>query len=328
MPSEPDTLVPFRPIPILPEGRPGPQQLLEAFFAGRNPRTLLAYRADLEDFRASLGAGDLSEAASRLLERGLAPATINRRITALRSLVRLGRLLGHVPWTLEIPSVRAEAYGDTRGPGREGFRGLLAQLVDRDDPKARRDRAVLRLLYDLALRRAEVVGLDVEDLDVAAGTVAVLGKGRTQKVRLTLPEPTRVALAAWLTVRGGASGPLLTNFDRARKGTRLTGTSVYRIVRGLGEAAGVRARPHGLRHAAITEALDVTRGDVRAVQKFSRHRDVRVIERYDDSRVDLAGDVARLVADGAADPPASASTDGAPAEACPPPEAGSATPRE
>jgi integrase/recombinase XerC len=60
----------------------------------------------------------------------------------------------------------------------------------------------------------------------------------------------------------------------------------------------VKARPHGLWNAAITEALDLTGGDVRAVQRFSRHRDVRVLQRYDDSRRDLAGDVARRVAGG------------------------------
>ena len=60
--------------------------------------------------------------------------------------------------------------------------------------KGIRDRAILRLLHDLALRRGEVVGLDAKDLDLEAGTVAVLGKGRTGKVNLSLPEPTREAL--------------------------------------------------------------------------------------------------------------------------------------
>ena len=54
-------------------------------------------------------------------------------------------------------------------------------------------------------------------------------------------------------------------------------------------------RPHGLRHAAITEALNLTKGDVRRVQRFSRHKDVRVLNRYDDNREDLGGEVARLV---------------------------------
>jgi integrase/recombinase XerC len=56
------------------------------------------------------------------------------------------------------------------------------------------------------------------------------------------------------------------------------------------------ARPHGLRHAGITEALDLTKGNIRAVQRFSRHRDLRILNLYDDNRIDLGGDVARLVA--------------------------------
>ena len=64
----------------------------------------------------------------------------------------------------------------------------------------------------------------------------------------------------------------------------------------LGLKAGLTVRPHGLRHLAITSALDLTHGDVRAVQKFSRHKDMRVLNLYDDNRQDLAGDVARLVA--------------------------------
>ena len=86
------------------------------------------------------------------------------------------------------------------------------------------------------------------------------------------------------------------NFDRAGNGGRLTGSAVYFIVRRLGTKAGLTVRPHGLRHLAITSALDLTKGDVRAVQKISRHKDVRVLNTYDDNRQDLAGDVARLVA--------------------------------
>jgi integrase/recombinase XerC len=77
-----------------------------------------------------------------------------------------------------------------------------------------RDRALLRCLYDLGLRRAEVLNLDLEDLDLEAGTVAVLGKGRTSKVKLTLPPETRKALEAWIGVRGVAPGPLFTGPTR------------------------------------------------------------------------------------------------------------------
>src|SRR5262249_35191138 len=156
-----------------------------------------------------------------LQARGLAPATINRRLAALRSLVKLARTLGLVSWVLEVEGVRAESYRDTRGPGHAGFRKLLLTLAGRRDTKAVRDRALLRLLYDLGLRRAEVVGLNVADVDLDGGTVAVLGKGRSQKVLLTLPAATRDALAAWLAVYGLTSGPLFTPLDRASRGRRL-----------------------------------------------------------------------------------------------------------
>ena len=79
-------------------------------------------------------------------------------------------------------------------------------------------------------------------------------------------------------------------------GLRRSATPYRLLVRELGEAVGIRARPHGLRHAAITEALD--RGtDVRAVQRFSRHRDLRVLLVYDDNREDLGGKVACALAE-------------------------------
>jgi len=292
-------------------------RLLASFLSGRNERTRRAYARDLEDFRSFVGTDSPEEAAGRLLsqghgeanalalayrsnlmERGLSPATVNRRLSSVRSLVRLARTLGFVPWALEVESVPSEAYRDTRGPGREGCGRMVAELEGRPEPKARRDLAAVRLLYDLALRRVEVSRLDVEDVDLGAGTVAVLGKGRTERAILSLPEPTAAALRGWLDVRGTDPGPLFLNFDRAGKGRRLSGTSIYRMVRKLGAAVGLAVRPHGLRHAAITEALDRTNGNLREVQRFSRHRDPRTLTRYDDNREDLGGRVAALVASG------------------------------
>ena len=319
-PKKPGALSPSRALTVRPSAPVGPQGLraglVELFLAGRSRRTLRAYSDDLADFQAFVGAPTTDAAAARLLdaghgganasalayrahllERGLAPATVNRRLAALRSLVKLARTLGLVPWTLDVPAVKGEGYRDTRGPGVEGVRALLGALADRQDAKGLRDRVIVRLLYDLALRRAEVVRLGVEDVDLTAGTVAVLGKGRREKLLRTLPDATRAALAAYLEVRGTAPGPLLVNVDRARKiAGGLTSTSVYRIVRTLGAGVGLTVRPHGLRHASITCALELTGGDVRRVQQFSRHADVRVLQRYDDNREDLAGEVAREVA--------------------------------
>jgi integrase/recombinase XerC len=232
-----------------------------------------------------------------MVDVGLAPSTVNRRLAALRSLVKLARTIGMVSWTLEVEGVKSQAYRDTRGPGREGFRKLLDSLDARVDAKAARDRAILHLLYDIALRRGEVVSLDLEHVDLKAGTVAVLGKGRTGREAITLPEPTAAALGAWIAVRGQEPGPLFLALDPSTKSAkRLSARSVHYLVRELGEDVGLKVWPHGLRHAAITQALDCTNGNVRAVQKFSRHKDVRVLTRYDDNRTDLGGVVARLVA--------------------------------
>ena len=144
----------------------------------------------------------------------------------------------------------------------------------------------------------ELVRLDLENADLAAGRLLVLGKGRSEREPITLPSPTAAALAEWIAARGAAPGPLFGNFDRAGKGSgRLTGAAVYAVVRKLGAGAGLTMRPHGLRHLAITTALDGTQGDVRRVQRFSRHRDLRVLTVYDDNRRGLAGEVAALVAE-------------------------------
>lgn len=293
------------------------QDLVRAFLAGRSEHTLRAYQRDLEDFSAFAGAPDARSAVALLIEgthgeangialsyrnhlvdQGLAPATVNRRLAALRSIVKLARTLGQVPWSLEIPNVEAQAYRDTRGPGVEGFRSLLAASGG-TGRKATRDRAILRLLFDLGLRRAEVCRLDVGDVDFEGEAISVLGKKRTQKELRTLPGPTIQALRAWMEVRGTEPGPLFVNCSRAHREERLTPTGLTVMVKDLGERIGLKVTPHALRHAAITAALDLTGGDVRAVQRFSRHRDVRILTVYDDNRQDLAGEVARKVADAA-----------------------------
>ncbi len=293
---------------------PTSSRLVEVFLSGKSGRTLRAYSEDLKDFAAFLGVQDAKSAAAVLLskthgaanetafswraslvDRGLSPSTVNRRLSALRSLVKLARTLGLVPWALELSSIRSSKYRETRGPGREGFRALLS-LVEKDlSPKGRRNRVVLRLLWDLALRREEVVSLNVENVDLSAKTLSILGKGRRERETLTLPPSTLSALRSWLEVRGTLPGPLVVNMDHKTKGERLTGAGLYFIVRELGSRVGLSVRPHGLRHASITEALELTGGNVRAVQRFSRHKDLRTLTVYDDNRQDLAGEVASLV---------------------------------
>lgn len=294
--------------------------IVETFLSGRSPRTFEAYRADLQDFSAWIGVAGPEQAAlyllgegkgqanltahayrAHLLEQGLSPSTINRRLAALRSLCKMSRLFGWIDYSLDVEGVKSESYRDTRGPGREGVHRVLeaikaALFTSGGGSKAKRDQALVRLLFDKGLRRGEAVALDLEDLDLQAGTVRIIGKGRKETEFLSLPDETREALSAWVAVRGSAPGPLFFNMDRAGKGSRLTGRSVARIVAAWGKPLGLSLRPHGLRHSAITEALDATGGNVRAVQRFSRHKKLETLLRYDDNRLDLGGDVSRLVA--------------------------------
>ena len=293
--------------------------LYAVVLAGRNARTVRAYRGDYQDFARFLGKGS-SEAAldwlvalpqgpahevaiayrAHLLARALSAATIARRLAALRSAVRLARQLGRVTWALEVEAPRSAAYRDTAGPGREGFRSMLDRAkADATTPRGRRDLALIRLLHDLALRRAEAVALDLSDVDLIRGVVMIVGKGKTEAVPMTLPGPTRAALADWIAAREGGPGPLFTTLGPASRGARLTGRGVHKLVGALGRKAKLSrpVRPHGLRHQGITRALDVSGGDVRAVRRFSRHAKLDTLTVYDDNRNDLAGRIADAVAE-------------------------------
>lgn len=300
---------------LIPYG-PTAGRLVEVWLSGKTPATLRAYGQSLGAFAAFMEAESINKAAEILLARGhgaanelaltwrssmlenkSAPKTINRNLSALRSLVKLARTLGMVPWSLEIPGVKEEKYRDTRGPGLEGFRRLLLVADALPDPRRLRDRLLLRLLWDLGLRRNEVITINAENVDLEGETIQITGKGRREPEIKTLPPETMIALRAWLAVRGTAPGPLIPSLDRKRsKGSRLTGAGLYYIIAALGKCAGLVVHPHGIRHSVITHALDLTGGDVRKVQRFSRHRDIRTLTIYDDNRADLAGEVASLVA--------------------------------
>lgn len=311
---------------IVPVGQQGLQatigyrELVNDFLASKSPHTLDAYRRDLEDFRKFVnvetgeetaqlllanGAGQANILALRyktsMAEKGLSPRTINRRLSALRSLVSLARRFGLVNWTLEVDGVKVRAVKDTRGPGLDAVKRIL-RLIDGDDPKSQRDRAILHLAYVLGLRRGEIAALDVSDVDIAGRVVSVRGKGKAEDEDLTLPFSTRRILADWLEVRGSTDGPLFVNFDRANKspGGRLSGTSIYRLVRDLGKKAGVKTWPHAIRHTSITTAMRVAQEKgygLETVQDFSRHSDIRTVLIYRDRERDYQGEIASLLAD-------------------------------
>jgi integrase/recombinase XerC len=293
-------------------------ELLELFFEGRCAQTNEAYRTDINQLAAFLGVATRADACQQLLNgdsasantlvlkyrrhmlnRRLSSATVNRKLSSLRALVSLARTVGTVEWRLQVQNVRSRSYRNTAGPDSEEMHALLlAADAQANRGKAVRDVALIHVMYDLALRRGEVCRLDVADLRLESARLMIIGKGESEAMPVAVPLATREVLSAWLAARGNEPGPLFVTFDTSRNNSgrgRLTGSGLWSIIRALGQATDLVVWPHGLRHGSITQALNVTHGDLRRVQRFSRHRDIRTLMLYDDNRHALSGDVAELV---------------------------------
>jgi integrase/recombinase XerC len=289
--------------------------LLSLWFADRKAEsTRTTYTAALDDFAEFLKAADVVDAVARMLGMGKGSATVclelyrsslsdtrllaanttNIRLAAIKSLLSKAYDLDMITWLVRVRGVKSETRKDTRGPGTEKAQEMYA-LLGRQDAKGCRDRCLFRLLWDLALRRSEIVGLDLEHVDLEKACINVRGKGKRERTWQTLPDETRATLAAWIEHRGTAAGPLFVSLSRRGSG-RLTGHSLHALVKELGKQVGIKVWPHACRHSSITAALDGTNGDVRTVRLFSRHQSMETLLRYDDARQDKAGGVARLVA--------------------------------
>jgi integrase/recombinase XerC len=158
-----------------------------------------------------------------------------------------------------------------------------------------RDIAIIRLLFGLGLRRSEIASLDLARVDIAAGALSIIGKGLGEREPLTLPPEIKEALEPWLKWRNADApdAPLFICLRKVQGDGWISGSGIYHLIRDqLGNRAGINARPHGLRHAAVTAALDVFGGDFRKVRAFSRHANLDAVRRYDDSRADHAAKVA------------------------------------
>ena len=236
-----------------------------------------------------------------LTDRGLAPATINTRLAAVKSLVSYARKIGECHYDLaDVEGVRVEIYRDTSGVKPIEYQGMMG-VFDRDTLKGVRDYAILRLLWDNALRRAELCQANIKDFDPIGAKLWIIGKGKVQRQAIDLSTQSIQAIQAWLTMRGKSktTDPLFCTLDRATKGHRLSGNAIYNLVRDTGTAAGIYKvmSPHRVRHSAITAALDATNGDTRRVQKLSRHADLNTLTRYDDNRRHHQGEVTKILAE-------------------------------
>ncbi len=264
-----------------------------------SPHTSAAYLRDLCSFARHCAAAasgdwqrvttaDIRAYVSRRHASGIAPRSIARELSALRSLFDFliaAQRRGVLPAGTAAPgSNPARAVRAPRG-GRRLPDALdvdrCAQLLDAapaDTPLQIRDRAIVELLYSSGLRLAELTGLDIGDLDLAAGSVRVLGKGRRAR-DVPVGSKARAALSTWLAQRGSHAPdqPLFTS----NRGTRLSSRSIQVRLKRLGiEQLGSSAlHPHMLRHSFASHVLESS-GDLRAVQELLGHAQLATTQIY------------------------------------------------
>lgn len=280
----------------------------------RSNHTRRVYQKDIQNFLSDInlelekfltldrhGAYALvSRYKGELITKGLKSATINRRLAAIKSLVSFSYNCGHCEFMLEaVKGEKLSAYRDTSGVDCETFKRVLS-AIDRTSLKGIRDYALLILLWSNALRRSEVSRANIGDFDPVAKTLRIYGKGRgNQSEIVSLGTGTVTAIMAWLSARGEVNPDkaLFVSVNLGYREGRLSTQGIYNIVSDRCQDAGISKTmsPHRIRHSSITAALEATNGDVRRVQKLSRHSSLNTLLIYDDNRKNHQGEVTDLL---------------------------------
>jgi integrase/recombinase XerD len=255
----------------------------------RAPKTVDAYRRDLEDLGRWLGrspasatTAELEHYLAELRAAGRASATIARRVAAARAffshLALLGERADNPAAAVELPR-RTRKLPRTLSPG-EAERLIAAAAGT--TPRAQRDSALLELLYGAGLRVSEAVGLERSAIDLEQRLVRCLGKGDKERV-VPVGRPAAEALRRYLAF----GRPYLDRRHRPElflnaQGGPLTRAGAFLILRRVAAKAGLepeRVHPHLLRHSFATHLLEGG-ADLRSVQELLGHADLATTELY------------------------------------------------
>ena len=268
-----------------------------------SPHTVRAYENDITQFLAFLAsekdrkmseltAADLDPALVRafLADRGRggdARSTMARKLSGLRTFFRYLRreeILDTDPARQAVAPKREQTLPAHLS---ESEMSQLLSMPSGGDPLGRRDRAILELFYASGLRLSELVGLDMDNVDLRNRTVRVMGKGSKER-QVPFNQSTERALRAWLKdrleLRTQNAARSTRNADPVfvkYRGSRLTGRSVHRIVRRYVSQCSMQfgISPHALRHSFATHLLQ--RGaDLRAIQELLGHARLSTTQRY------------------------------------------------
>jgi len=264
---------------------------------GRSVHTVRAYLRDVETFLSEAGVGDddglreVSLADLRawlgvLSRRGAARASIARTSASLRTffgwLERTGRISTDPSLRLTAPSRHRTLPPVLAQRSATALLDVAEVAADDDDPIHLRNRAALELLYATGIRVGELVGLDVDDVDLASDVLRVVGKGDRER-RVPFGVPARQAVTEWLTrgrprLVGPQSGPALLLGRRGRRADqRQIRSVVHDLLQHVPDAPDLG--PHGLRHSAATHLLEGG-ADLRMVQELLGHASLATTQIY------------------------------------------------
>ena len=214
-------------------------------------------------------------------EDNLKPVTKNKYLAVARIFCKALKQNSSISFEItEVKAFPVECGHKRLGVNQEEVTAVIKVLEDRNDPK------LTALIYLLALqgfRQIEVVRLDVEDVDLVNGRIMVQGKGRTDKEAVTLHPKTVTALAEYLKVSGRKSGALFVGTGNRNSGNRITTRTVQNWVKDVfGDAGVIDKVVHGFRNYFTTTLLQKLNGNITAVQKFTRHKSLDMVQVYND----------------------------------------------
>ena len=260
-----------------------------------SPHTLLNYQADLEDFDNFLNSGKeqrtqdeteiplekidylcLRKYLASLKQRNLKSRTVARRLSCLRSffkfLCRDGYLENNP--ALSLTTFKLDKHLPLFLTEEETVK--LLKMPQGDCERSLRDLAILETFYSTGMRISELVGLNVEDVDLIGGVAKVKGKGKRERL-LPVGEYALKAIKAYLDKREKKSSTLFLNKNGGRLTTRGVRGIVHKYIRIASLKEGIS--PHSLRHSFATHLLN--RGaDLRSVQELLGHVNLSTTQIY------------------------------------------------
>ena len=212
---------------------------------------------------------------------GLAPGSIQRMLSASRTFYRFllqQNMVESNPFDAVSAPRSAKQLPATLSVDEIG--ALLDKEGGGDAPDARRDTAILELLYSSGLRLSELSRLDHDTIDLDQGEVRVLGKGNRERI-VPIGRKARQALDAWLSVRNQLAQPRERALFVNRRGNRLSNRGIqYRLERwARARGLGRRLHPHMLRHSFASHMLESS-GELRVVQEMLGHADISTTQIY------------------------------------------------